>query len=338
MEYSVRTIADKSRIENEMSWEDRDVPKTLFGLLNRAGQNFPNRSAVSFQLLSDPKSPAVTLNWKEFRSRSVQAANLFHSLGIGEKDVVGYLLPNSIETATVLVGGAIAGIVSPINPLLDVTQIAGILRDINAKVLVTLKSFPKTDIAQKAAAAAAMAPSVETILEVDLNRYLSFPKSWIVLLLRPKNSIRHAARVLDFNVEQEKQRDDDLDFDSADEDRFAACFHTGGTTGMPKIAQHKYSGIIFNGWCGAGSVANQGRRHHLPASAISRFCRLSHTRGGDGVGRAFCHADPGRIQGGRSIRQFLEARRTLEGFLHRDCFQRLRRLSCKDLSMQTYLP
>ncbi|MDE0307825.1 MAG: acyl-CoA synthetase [Albidovulum sp.] len=257
MEDRVKTIADKSRIENEMAWEDRDVPSTLYGLLNRASDKFPNRSALSFQLLSDPKSPAATLNWKEFRSKTVQAANLLRSLGIDEKETVAYLLPNSIETAIVLVGGAIAGIVSPINPLLDTAQIAAILRDLNAKVLVTLKAFPKTDISQKAAEAVALAPSVETVLEVDLNSYLSFPKSWIVPFLRPKTSVRHSARVLDLGAELAKQRDDDLSFEDKDIDRFAACFHTGGTTGMPKIAQHKYSGIIFNGWCGANAIASE---------------------------------------------------------------------------------
>jgi acyl-CoA synthetase (AMP-forming)/AMP-acid ligase II len=41
-----------------------------------------------------------------------------------------------------------------------------------------------------------------------------------------------------------------LDFQDATEDRVAAYFHTGGTTGMPKVAQHKYSGIVYNGWLG----------------------------------------------------------------------------------------
>ncbi|MCH2094490.1 MAG: acyl-CoA synthetase, partial [Rhodobacteraceae bacterium] len=34
------------------------------------------------------------------------------------------------------------------------------------------------------------------------------------------------------------------------QDRVAAYFHTGGTTGMPKVAQHKYSGMVYNGWLG----------------------------------------------------------------------------------------
>ena len=56
----------------------------------------------------------------------------------------------------------------------------------NAKVVVTLRPFPKTDVAQKTAEAVRHAPNVKTVLEVDLNRYLTPPKSWIVPLVRPK--------------------------------------------------------------------------------------------------------------------------------------------------------
>ena len=34
------------------------------------------------------------------------------------------------------------------------------------------------------------------------------------------------------------------------DDRVCAYFHTGGTTGLPKVAQHRASGILYNGWCG----------------------------------------------------------------------------------------
>ncbi|MBL9059703.1 MAG: AMP-binding protein, partial [Mangrovicoccus sp.] len=33
-------------------------------------------------------------------------------------------------------------------------------------------------------------------------------------------------------------------------DRVAALFHTGGTTGTPKMAQHRFGGMIYNGWLG----------------------------------------------------------------------------------------
>ncbi len=243
---------DKQRIEQEMPWKDRDVPVTLHQLLSRTAGRFPDHNAISFQILSGPKDKAETLTWAQLLTKTNQAANLFRSLGVGEKDVVAYVMPNCNETLIAMMGGAVAGIVNPINPLLEPEQIASILRETKAKVVVTLKPFPKTDVAQKVAEAVRHAPAVQTVLEVDLNRYLTAPKSWIVPLVRPKMADKeHLAHAdyLDFNRELSRQPAT-LSFQDSTEDRVACYFHTGGTTGMPKVAQHKYSGMIYNGWLG----------------------------------------------------------------------------------------
>ncbi len=245
-------LEDKTRIEQEMSWEERDLPVTFHQLLSRTAEKFPNHKAISFQLLSGPTDKAETLTWSELLGKVNQAANLFRSLGIGEKDVVAYVLPNSNETLITMMGGAVAGIVNPINPLLEPEQIAAILRETGAKVVVTLKSFPKADVAQKVEEAVRHAPGVNTILEIDLNRYLTPPKSWLVPFLRPKmgdkEKLAHA-NYKNFNKEL-AQQPRTLSFEDSKEDRVACYFHTGGTTGMPKVAQHKYSGLIYNGWLG----------------------------------------------------------------------------------------
>ncbi|SPJ28515.1 acyl-CoA synthetase [Falsiruegeria mediterranea] len=244
------TVADRTRMENEMSWEERDVPVTLHQMLSRTAGNFPSRPAMSYQLLSGPTDKAETLSWQELLEKTNQAANLFRSLGVGENDVVAYILPNCNETLLTFLGGAVAGIVNPINPLLEPEQIASILRETGAKVVVTLKPFPKTDVAQKVAEAVRHAPGVNTVLEVDLNRYLTPPKSWIVPLIRPKlenkDQVAHAD-YKNFNKELSKQPRT-LAFADSTKDRVACYFHTGGTTGMPKVAQHKYSGLIYNAW------------------------------------------------------------------------------------------
>lgn len=243
------TVADLAEIEAEASWDARDNPKTLYEMLDRAKQNYGASSAISYQITSGPGDKSETLNWAEVHDKAVQAANLFRELGIGEKDVVAFLLPNCMEAVHALLGGAIAGIVNPINPLLEAEQIAAILRETGASVLVTLKAFPKTDVPQKAARAVSMAPNIKTVLEVDLLRYLSPPKSWIVPLIRPKNPPAHSARVFDFTKEISKHSST-LEFADSPNDRVAAYFHTGGTTGMPKVAQHRYSGMVYNGWLG----------------------------------------------------------------------------------------
>lgn len=237
-------------VEAEMDWPSRDVPATVHAALERAAARWPDRNAISFQLLSDPKSRAETLTWAALLDQVNRAANLFRSLGVGPQDAVAYLLPNCNETAVTFLAGMTAGTVNPINPLLDVEQIAGLLRESGAKVLVTLKPFPKSEVAQKAAAAVAFVPEVKHVVEVDLLHYLSPPKSWIVPFLRPKVEVRHHARVHDFAVALAAQPGDRLTFDPGLADRVAALFHTGGTTGTPKMAQHRFGGMIYNGWLG----------------------------------------------------------------------------------------
>ncbi len=243
------SLADKIAIENEMPWDQRDVPVTIFEMLSKTAGLHPERPAVTYQIFSGPKDPAETLSWRELQEKTAQTANLFRSLGIGEKDCVAYMLPNANETILALLGGATAGIVSPINPLLEAEQIGGILRETNAKILVTLKAFPKTDVAQKAAKAVALAPNVTHVIEVDLLRYITGLKKVIIPLIRPKNPVSHKAKVLDFNAEIAKQPKT-LSFPDSNGDRVAAYFHTGGTTGLPKVAQHRFSGMVYNGWVG----------------------------------------------------------------------------------------
>lgn len=244
-----RSADDVRAIENEMSWEDRNMPVTMWQFIENVADKHGELNAVSFQLMSGPNDKAETLTWSEVRDQTAQAANLFRSLGVGENDVVAFILPNSMETVSTLFGGAVAGIVNPINPLLDAEQIGAILRETNAKVVVTLKAFPKTDVAAKVAEAVALAPNVGTVLEIDLLRYLSPPKSWIVPFLRPKHEVRHKARILDYRKEMLAQPKT-LTFSDSQGDRVGAFFHTGGTTGMPKVARHKYSGMVYNGWIG----------------------------------------------------------------------------------------
>ena len=243
-------VADRDAVEAEMPYAQRPLPGTLYQALTQTRDRHPQRPAISFQLFSDPKAPARTLTWTELHERVTETANLFHSLGVGPKDVVAYLLPNCLEAPVVLLAGATAGIVNPINPLLDPEQIAGILRETGAKVLVTLKSFPKSDVAQKAAAAVALAPGVQSVIEVDLRGYLTGIKRLLVPLMRPKTPTRHHAKLLGFEAAASAQRHDRLLFSEAPEDRVAAYFHTGGTTGTPKVAQHRQSGMIYNGWLG----------------------------------------------------------------------------------------
>ena len=244
------TPADVAAIENQATWENRVKPDTLYQMLSETTKKSPSHKAVSYQIFSGPTDKAETLTWSQLKDQVSQAANMFRAHGVGEKDVIAYILPNCNEALVTFLGGAVAGIVNPINPLLEPEQIASILRETGAKVVVTLKPFPRTDVSQKVAEAVRHAPGVNTVLEVDLKRYLTPPKSWLIPLVRPKvdRSIAHADYKC-FRKEVAKFPTE-LQFADATEDRVACYFHTGGTTGMPKVAQHTYSGLVYNGWLG----------------------------------------------------------------------------------------
>ncbi|KEJ96386.1 fatty-acyl-CoA synthase/long-chain acyl-CoA synthetase [Pseudosulfitobacter pseudonitzschiae] len=249
-------IEDRKRIEAEGPWASRNVPVTLFGMLSDTAAKFPDHNAVSYQIFSGPKDKAETFTWRELKAKTAQTANMLRSMGIGPTDVVAYVLPNCNEAILTMLGGATAGIVNPINPLLDPEQIASILRETGAKVVVTLRAFPKTDVADKVASAVAHAPGVKTVLEVDLLRYVTPPKSWIIPLIRPKSARAPHADYLSFSAEL-KKHNTSLDFEDVQQDRVACYFHTGGTTGMPKVAQHCYSGLVYNGWVGGELLLNE---------------------------------------------------------------------------------
>jgi acyl-CoA synthetase (AMP-forming)/AMP-acid ligase II len=245
----IATLADTRALEAEMPVTARWSARTLYEQLSETASRFPDRPAISFQLRSDPKERAVTLTWSELRAEVTRMANLLRRLGIGEGDTVAYVLPNCVEAAVALMAGATAGRVVPVNPLLAPEVIGGILRDTGAKAVVTLGPFPKTDLAEKVAGALAHAPGVTHVIEVDLGRYLGLPARWIVPFVKPKRQTRPAATIVPYSA---ARREDGgaLAFAEGDPERFCAMFHTGGTTGLPKVAQHRARGILYNGWIG----------------------------------------------------------------------------------------
>lgn len=256
MNYPFANIRDVQAIENKIPLSDRWTAKTVFQQLCHARDTHGDRPAISFQLKSGPKDKNITLSYIDLTDRVAQAANLFRSLGVGPDDVVAYLLPTSHETLITMLGGMTAGIVAPINPTLSREHISALLKEVNAKVLVTMRPFPKTDVAQLAHAAVADAGCVETIVEIDLLPHLTPPSSWIVPFIRRKVEINHFANVIEFNAALSEQNKT-LDFAERDDDPMCAYFHTGGTTGMPKVSQHRHSGALYNGWLGANLLMNE---------------------------------------------------------------------------------
>lgn len=246
----IATLTDKEAIEHEAPVSERWTARTLYEQLRETEARHGSRPAVSFQLQSGPKDRAITLTWSDFRAEVTRAANLFRRLGIGDGDTVAYILPNSIEAAVSLVAGATAGRVLPVNALLAPEVMADLLREVNARVVVTLAPFPKTDLSEKVAQAVALAGTVAHVVEVDLVRYVGGAARWLAPMMRPKRLTAHGAEIHDYARALAAEDPEQLAFTEGSHERFVTCFHTGGTTGLPRIAQHTARGILYNGWLG----------------------------------------------------------------------------------------
>jgi fatty-acyl-CoA synthase len=243
----------------------RPVPTHTLALLERGASR--SRKALALRFVFNGKRPteSVDYTYEELVRRCYQTANLLHELGVGSTDVVSYLLPNLPETHFTLWGGQAAGIVNPINPLLEPAHIADILNACGTKVLVTLRAFPKTDLWQKVEAVAPLVPSLHTVVTVDLLPYLPLPQRLALRALRltqPRPSLP-GLRVVDFN---EHRHQDSCHLVS--ERRImpinTACyFHTGGTTGAPKIAPLTHHNLTSVSYAAAQLMGGEESTEHL---------------------------------------------------------------------------
>ena len=224
----IRTLADVEAIEHEMPWEQRVPFASAYELIADVAQRVPQKPAILFLPSGALDDVPVTVTYAELLRQMTRTANLLHDLGIGPGDAVSILLPNLPQMLYLLWGGGATGIINPINPMLRAPQIAEILQAAGARVLVT--TGPGTELWDKALAAVGM---------------LNAP----VKMLR----VGGAATVEAESFDEAITRYSDerlLSGRKAARNDIAAYFHTGGTTGDPKLAQHTHGGQVFQAWMG----------------------------------------------------------------------------------------
>ncbi|MCB9089182.1 MAG: acyl-CoA synthetase [Calditrichae bacterium] len=260
----IATMSDILAIE-KVPLSERKLPASTLEMLRRGSELAPDNIALSFFLQGGDYANAVHYTFRELLGRIHQTANLLHDLGIGETDVVSLILPNLPQTHFLLWGGEAAGIVNPINPLLEAEQYASIMNAAGTKLLATLAPFPRVDIWQKVDAIRREVPSLKMILQVDLGQYLGGLKKIAVRLLTLGGSGRERNRpqeIYDFDrlldqypadrlVSKRKIAPTDL----------ASCFHTGGTTGTPKLARHTHFNEVFDAWSAALNLELNGSKN-----------------------------------------------------------------------------
>jgi len=225
----IRGLAEIEALER-VPLEQRSDVWTVYELMVRAAALDPDKPALHFLERGSPEETPQTVSYRHLAARLHQAANLFHGLGIGANDVVAILLPIVPQNYFALLGAATAGIAFPINWMLEASQIAALLNAARARVLVALGPTPGFEIWDKVTALRDRVPSLTHVLQVK----------------GPGGTSEDAS---DFDLLSGRQSDARLEFDRRiDPSNVALYVHTGGTTGMPKIARLVHRAIAYKSW------------------------------------------------------------------------------------------
>lgn len=249
------TVSDIDAFERTPLVE-RNLPESTYAAIRRTAETYPDDTALIFFLQGTAYQQAVHFTYRQWLGKLHQTANMLHDLGLRPGETVSYILPNLPQTYLALYSGETAGIANPINPLLEPAGLAEILNAAQTKILVTLAPFPKTDIWEKVAAIADSVPTLQTILQVDIANYLHGVKRLAVGLMRlGKGKEKVRAGVLDFDKTLAKYPAERLaSARTIDRDEIASYFHTGGTTGAPKLAIHTHFNEVYDAWMGTVAV------------------------------------------------------------------------------------
>ena len=217
---------------------DRGLPGTTYELLVRAARLWPNRVALSVLPDGDRWEHPAERTFAELLADVHRYANGFHALGVRRTDGVALLAPNCDELITATLAAELAGIAAPINSGLSGEHIVELLRRSGARVLV--------------AAGPDLAPEVW-----DHARNLALEAGIDALLaLRPTGGSEaqqellplDGVRVGHLSALAAEQPDDRFVGEPPSATDLAAVFHTGGTTGTPKLAAHTHVNEVTDAW------------------------------------------------------------------------------------------
>lgn len=227
--FTIRHLADIETIE-EVPLSERATERSTYEMIAKGAALNPDAVAMSFIADGDDFRNPLRITYGEFMGRIRQTANLLADLGVGPKDVVTYLLPNLPQTHYVLWGAETAGIANPVNPMLEADTIKEICQAAGTKVLVALADVPGAGIWPKVEKIRGEIPTLTRVIRV----------------MGPSDE---ASGILGFDEALARYPADRLLFErDIDPEDIASLYHTGGTTGRPKLARRSHFNEIALIW------------------------------------------------------------------------------------------
>lgn len=228
----IRTHDDVVAFEKDMTLDARLPEQSILEVFENSAARDPDAIALTMLMTGAPDEQPRRVTYGQLLGHIRRAANLFTEIG-GDAPGVAYMLPALVETHITLWGAETAGYAVPINFLLQPESIAELIKASGAKILVALGPHPQLDIWQKALALKEQIPDL------------------VLVRVSPPDTPSEAG-VIDLGDALSAQPDDHLTFGTARSGSdLAAYFHTGGTTGVPKLVAHTHRSQLVAAFGGA---------------------------------------------------------------------------------------
>jgi len=238
----VSSLADVKE-EEKTPLAARGLPETTYHLLLASKAQYTNNIALRYLPTGAVRDEPKNYSFNKLFENVSRTANLLSRLGVSSDDAVSIVLPNCPEHHFVLWGAQAVGIANPINHYLEASTIAEIVEAAGSKVMVVLGPSHERDIWEKACLVASRIPTIECLIRVSIGEDSANDES----IFAPEG-----VDVIDFSTSIEKESCAFICRKTGDDE--AAYFHTGGTTGTPKLARLKHSNLVYMACCLAGQV------------------------------------------------------------------------------------
>ncbi|WP_179106973.1 AMP-binding protein [Variovorax sp. KK3] len=207
----------------------------VLAALEAAAAAHAERPALTFIESDDAGAPCASWSYARFIADVRRTARAFLQLADGAEPRVAFLLPAIPEAYLTLWGAEAVGVACPINYLLGEAHIAELIDAAGVNILVALGPHPALDVWSRAKDLCERCPTLRHVV-----------------------ALGGAEGALDFHALLRAQSPEPLaDAAPRRPDDLVALFHTGGTTGRPKLAQHTHRNQLHAAW---GAACMYGAR------------------------------------------------------------------------------
>ena len=228
--HTIRDERDISLLERN-DYRDLVTSQSIYDVFRTTALLHGDRPALTVLPSASPDTVAATCSHGELLAEITRAANMLGRLGVRRGGVVTLLTRTHARVPALIWGAQTAGVASCINYLLAPEVIAALLEAEGARVLVCPGPALDAELWAKACEVVALAPGIEAVLVMG-----GLPAGM-------------DGRYRDADALMDAQPHDRLvDVVEPGLDDMAALFHTGGTTGLPKLVPQSHRNQIHAAW------------------------------------------------------------------------------------------